>query len=293
MFFLSFPERTNLSDLHKSICKCDWATCFKQDIFQQILQRDASSTERSDLLSAAIAALLAFIQQNFVGPSASYEMFGDFSEKSNIRNLMKSDGEDLNVNIRSPELLYVCKLIFDQLISTEKENVPSFAERIWFLRYLIVYQRCLDDLTHSIYSTFDKNVASFAKALNEIDNQPLKIQTHVEILQGYILFKRITKSERWMTAVHNLMGIEITVEGVLGIRTKYQKNPLPQLTMRVKGVEQLELPLSEHTHGHIQLPTILKLEDDLRLEKVEFISEQENTDAQLPSLIQAVVLSKL
>ncbi|XP_055629741.1 tetratricopeptide repeat protein 27 [Toxorhynchites rutilus septentrionalis] len=285
-------EHTNLSELQRSILDCEWTDCFKQNIFQQILQGNAASAERSELLSGAIAALLAFIQQNFVGPSISFLEL-DFPGKSNVGNLLKSDGEDLNVNIRSPELLYVCKLVFNQLISIEEEDVFDLSERIWYLRYLILYQRCLDDLTHSIYSMFDRNVEIIAKTLNEIDNQSLKIQIHIEILQGYILFKRITKSERWMKEVLQLAGIELTVEGVLGVRTKYQKNPLPQLTLRVKGLEQLDLPSSEHTNVHIQLPTILKLEDDLRLDRIKFTSEQDNTDAQLPSLIQAMVFSKL
>lgn len=242
----------------------------------------------------AIAGLLAFVQNNFLGPTVVLTESLKFPDDLNIRNLLKTDGEELNPNTVAPELLYVCKLAFEQLIPTE-DNVShaNFIERLWYLRYLVVYQRCLDDLVHSLYSKFDQNVAHLTTSMEDVDNLGLKVQIHTEILQGYVLFKRITKSERWMTALQEVSGVEITIEGVLGIRTKHQQNPLPQLTVRAKGLETINLPSSQATHGQIALPTILKLDDDVRLEKIQFLSEQENVDAQLPSLIQEMVLSKM
>ncbi|XP_058833342.1 tetratricopeptide repeat protein 27 isoform X2 [Topomyia yanbarensis] len=290
--FIYYEDTPELSKLQSFIKDCNWTECFRQSIFQSIASGNASSADRQTLLSAAIAALFAFIQNNFLGPQISYAGVIDFLEGSNAATRTNLDGEELNVNTYSPELLYICKIAFKTLID-DAENQASIYDRLWYLRYLVVYQRCLEDLTHSVYSRFDQNVEQIAKVFDDLDDKDLKLQAHIEIVQGYVLFKRITKSERWMAALQDLAGLDLAIKGVLGVRTKYQQNELPQLALRVKGLESLPLPSSLETHGHITLPTILKLDDDVRLEKVKFTSEEENFDFQLPSLVQEMVLTKL
>ncbi|XP_065076866.1 tetratricopeptide repeat protein 27 [Ochlerotatus camptorhynchus] len=291
--FLNVEDQQEVSGLLKSIKEADWTNCFQHEIFKSITAGKTSTADRYELLQAAISALFVFVQNNFLGPKTTLTDVVTFSEELNVRNLLKSDGEELNVNTNAPELLYICKLVFEQLIPACGEQYVTFDERLWYLRYLVVYQRCLDDLVHSLYSRFDQNVEHLAKAMESDEDVSLQLQTHIEILQGYVLFKRITKAEHWITTLQSLAGVEISVEGVLGVRTKYQQNPLPQLILRAKGLETLGLPGSKETHGHVTLPTILKLDDDVRLEKVKFTSEQENVDAQLPSLVQEMVLSKI
>ncbi|XP_019557679.2 tetratricopeptide repeat protein 27 [Aedes albopictus] len=291
--YLSNEDYPADSGFPKLIKEAAWNECFQHDIFQRFIAGETLN-ERDDILHVAIAGLLAFLQNNFLGPTVMLTESLKFPDDLNIRNLLKTDGEELNPNTVAPELLYVCKLAFEQLIPTEDDvSHANFIERLWYLRYLVVYQRCLDDLVHSLYSKFDQNVTYLTTSMEDVDNLGLKVQIHTEILQGYVLFKRITKSERWMTALQEVSGVEITIEGVLGIRTKHQQNPLPQLTVRAKGLETINLPSSQATHGQVALPTILKLDDDVRLEKIQFLSEQENVDAQLPSLIQEIVLSKI
>uniref|UniRef100_A0A1Q3EY78 Uncharacterized protein n=1 Tax=Culex tarsalis TaxID=7177 RepID=A0A1Q3EY78_CULTA len=287
-------EIDNLSELQPLIKRCDWTGCLRHKIFQNLASSNTTDAlaqeDHQNLLSAGIAALYAFIQNNFVGPTVSYSDVA-FDNIPDVRDGLKSDGEELNVNVQSPELLYFCKVAFEQLNKEGSEN--GFAIKLWYLRFLIVYQRCLDDLTHNVYSEFDKTVEQLEKDLEGVTDLKIKVQTHIEILQGYLLFKRISKSDRWRTALQSLTGVEITVEGVLGVRTKYQQKPLPQLTLRANGlvVGRDFASLAKETHGHVALPTILKLEDDLRLEKVKFIAENENEDAQLPAVVQQMVLS--
>ncbi|KAL9699778.1 hypothetical protein quinque_003219 [Culex quinquefasciatus] len=278
----------NLSELQTLIKRCDWTGCFRHQIFQTLATSDTTALAQEnpqDLLSAGIASLFAFVQNNFVGPTVSYaDVLPNIPD---ARDALKSDGEELNVNVQSPELLYFCNVAFDQLSA----NAEAFAIKLWYLRFLVVYQRCLDDLTHSVYTKFDETVGQLEKALEGVEDVKVKTQTHVEIFQGYLLFKRISKSDRWRTALQTLTGVEIAVEGVLGVRTKYQQKALPQLTLRAKGLEGGDFASAKETHGQVALPTILKLEDDLRLERVKFVEDNENEDAQLPAVVQQMVLS--
>ncbi|XP_058464178.1 tetratricopeptide repeat protein 27 [Malaya genurostris] len=290
--FVHCEDVSVLSDLQSLIKDCNWAEYFKAPIIQSIILGNVASVDRSELLSTAIAALLAFVQNNFLGPQISYTDVINFPKDVTIAEQITLDGEELNVNTHSPELLYICKCIFEKLIDEAEENA-SFIERFWYLRYLVIYQRCLEHLTHSLYYRFDRNVDQIAKEFDNVDDRNLKFQAYNEIVQGFVLFRRITKSERWIALLQDLTGIELNVEGALGVRTKYQQNALPQLTLRAKGLETLSLPSSFETHGRVSLPTILKLDDDVRLDKIKFTDEQENSDAQLPSIVQQMVLTKI
>lgn len=292
LFSNKIADHAELPTFFMNIKNCEWIKCFSNCSLQAIAMGNASSVDRKELLLTAIAALHAFIQDNFVGPRLPVTNAINIPPELKVNEFVKSDGEELNENVSSPELLYICKTAFDCLIEDSADQT-TFGERLWYLRYLLIHQRCLDDLTHSLYSKFDQNVEYLAKCFESIDSWNLKLQAHIEIVQGYILFKRITKSERWMNLLQSFSGIEPVVEGVLGVRTKYQQNPLPQLALRIKGLEMLQLPTSTETHGYTNLPSILKLDDDLRLEKIKYIAEQENMDVQLPSLVQQIVLTKL
>lgn len=79
--------------------------------------------------------------------------------------------------------------------------------------------------------------------------------------------------------------------GVLGVRTKYQQKPLPQLNLKVDiGIE---FPKSNITHNATILPDLLKLDDDVRLERIRFLTDEDNSTEELPSIVQVYLLSIL
>lgn len=74
------------------------------------------------------------------------------------------------------------------------------------------------------------------------------------------------------------------------MRTKFQQKALPQLSLKIEGNFD-NLAANNVTHLETLLPKLLKHEDDTRLEKVLFQSEEENTVTEIPSLIQLLVLA--
>uniref|UniRef100_A0A182YR29 TPR_REGION domain-containing protein n=1 Tax=Anopheles stephensi TaxID=30069 RepID=A0A182YR29_ANOST len=273
------------------LLKSELKALLESDTFTEVLIGEELQTGASneDLLHLAIGSLIAFLQYNFLGPRAKDDQREASVETSNHRAQLKSDGEELNVNVVRADCLLVCKKIFERLINLDEQGLRL---RLWYQRYLLVHQRCIDDLTHDLYERFNGNVAMLVATLEDVD-RALKIEIYLEILLGFVQFKRITKSEQWLEKLESLSNVALSVEGALGVRTKFQQNPLPQLTLRLQGVSELELPDATQTHGSFQLPAILKLEDEVRLEKVKFVNEQENEDLQLPALVQNMVLAKL
>ncbi|XP_050072758.1 tetratricopeptide repeat protein 27 [Anopheles maculipalpis] len=279
------------------LLKAELNALLDSDIFTEVLVIEEFHTTASneELLHLAIGSLIAFLQFNFLGPRDKTQQ-SDPTSLENTRAQLKSDGEELNVNVVRADCLLVCKKIFERLINHDAESNASAGSqlclRLWYQRYLLVHQRCIDDLTHELYERFNGNVAALEATLTDADRS-LKVEICLEILLGYIQFKRITKSEQWLSKLESSSNVALSVEGALGVRTKFQQNPLPQLILRLQGVDDLELPDACETHGNFKLPSILKLEDEVRLEKVKFLNEQENEDLQLPALVQNMVLGKL
>lgn len=74
------------------------------------------------------------------------------------------------------------------------------------------------------------------------------------------------------------------------MRTKFQQKALPQLSLKIEGNFEKLAP-NDVTHLETLLPKLLKHDDDVRLEKVVFQSEEDNTVANVPSLIQLLLLA--
>ncbi|XP_053663895.1 tetratricopeptide repeat protein 27 [Anopheles marshallii] len=266
---------------------------FAEVLSDKLHQTDASNEE---LLHLGIGSLVAFLQYNFLGPREKQNLHESVQQTSNSRAKLKSDGEELNVNVVRADCLLVCKRIFEHLLHHDTEgnnSIPTgYCVRLWYQRYLLIHQRCIDDLTHDLYERFNANVAVLETALSTAE-QAIKIEIYTEIMFGFIQFKRITKLEQWLQKLETLSNVKLTVEGALGLRTKFQQTPLPQLTLRLQGVSELGLPDATETHSHMKLPPILNLGDEVRLEKVKFLNDHENEDLQLPALVQNIVLGKL
>lgn len=76
--------------------------------------------------------------------------------------------------------------------------------------------------------------------------------------------------------------------GVLGKRTKFQQNTLPQLALSSQLDDNLDRPSAEESHGNSDLPTDIELQDDVRLNKISF--NEKVSQAELPSLEQTLCL---
>lgn len=75
---------------------------------------------------------------------------------------------------------------------------------------------------------------------------------------------------------------------MLGKRTKFQQQSLPQLALSSELDASVDRPSAEDSHGTSMLPPDIELQDDVRLNKIQYLEKV--TQSELPSLEQTLCL---
>lgn len=298
----NFTDNVNCEDYGKLMCSLKagrWKDVINHEFAHNVLHKSSSGTSNglgqdNEELQTATAFLFAFIQSNFTGPEFQFDSEAHLVEHGlqgiDFRRELAVDGEDLNVNVKQPELLAICKRL---VRSIEEANENNLEVKWWKLRLTCIHQQVMDELCNTLYLDFKKCAEWLHENISSLGDKELEALLMIEIAGGYLLFHRTQKCESFLERVCNFLDVELKVEGLLGVRTKFQQKPLPQLCMRVERASNIGLPLSEQTNGKTELPKLLKLDDDVRLEKIQFSNPEDNAVMTLPSLIQCLVFTKL
>lgn len=295
----------------RSLWDCNWSQNLNNQLIHQILSQNftdigLSDRNSEDLLCLAISALQAFVQDNFVGPPLKdddefkelpWHSTAKTIETASIRNYLMSDGEEINPNVSHPELLAVAKYILLHL-HAKLENVGDATERFvcqhWLLRYYGVNQLVIDENTDSLFTGIKNASECLVESLNETGtiDKDSKVMCLLEITAWQLHYKRITTAKEKLQMAQQLLDVNITIEGKMGVRTKYQQKPLPQLMLRVDSPngDIDDLPPIESPVDPVKLPSLLQLDDDTRLEKIQFVNEEDNLITRTKSIVQALIL---
>lgn len=304
----------------KSLWSCNWSETLANDLLGEILTKnftgvDLSSYDNETLLVLAISSLQAFVQQNFVGPPLKLDI--EFTElpwrsvvekigENPIREYLCSNSVEINVNVGYLELLAFAKYIFlhlNERMETCDNLVERFVCQHWLLRYYGIHQLVIDENTDSLYSgilqTVEKLVENF-DALDGID-QATKVICLLEITALLLHYKSINRAKEKLQTAQRMLNVLITIEGKLGVRTKYQTKPLPQLLLRVDSDDPSSVveeptttaPPIDSPMSAVDLPRLLQLDDDVRLEKIKFVAEEDNSILRMKSIIQVLILATL
>lgn len=298
----------------KSLWECNWSKNLNNELFRQIFGGnfdgiDLSSRSNDELLCLAISALQAFVQDNFVGPMLNEE--DEFKEhpwhfdlkcigSESLQNYLMSDGEEINTNVNHPELLAVAKYILSH-INLKLENITDPIEKFvcqhWLLRYYGVHQLVIDEFTDTLFNGINNVSDGLYELFSDIENidNESKVICLLEITAWQLHYKRVFTAKEKLQMAQQLLNVNITIEGKLGVRTKYQQKPLPQLMLRVDSPngDVVELPSIESPVASVKLPALLQLDDDVRLEKIQFINEEDNVITKTKGIVQALILGTL
>lgn len=256
---------------------------------------------QNNLLAIGIAALQAFIQDNFLGPRLDACQYSELPLYAHLQaesaidfaQLISVDGEDINVNATHPELILIAKSIFEHLLSSEEHGIDENIVRWWHLRYIYVHQQLLDEATNTLYTNFLSNSEKLLD-WTEADTET-KTLLRLEIVQGLLAYRRAWKAVAHLDTAKELLSATVEETAFLGKRTKWQQNALPQMALKITlaGENRAALLSAKDTHSSTHLPTLLKLDDDVRLEKITFQSDEDNRTMELATLVQQLVLSIL
>lgn len=270
-------------DLRENLCLSEDTTVeVDQENISDVLPQ-LNNQDYSQKLRIARDLLLIFVQENFVG--CRREQVD--SQDQDHRASLCVDSEQLNVNVRNPELLHSAKKIFCQECSTG----ARIEVLVWKLRATVIHQHVLDERTGSLYKEFQGCVAELDSVL-EKEEVFVRACVTLEIVQGYILFRRITEAGLYLKKVKELLKTQLKLVSMLGFRTRFQTKPLPQLALKVITAEE-DLPKSSVSHSATELPKLLLLEDDTRLEKVKFVNEAHGEIADLAGIIQCLIITEM
>lgn len=242
------------------------------------------------LKSVGIGAVLAFTQANFTGPDLTYETPFKNLTPNEIYSKLNVDGEELNVNVKHAELLLLAREIWQRQVELEPEAVIN---HVWLLRTIVLHQKVIDEQCISLYEGFKRSSEFILKNIDETKTLKDKILLRLEIVQGYLMYKRVFEAENLLKELKDSINLDIEVKGALGVRTKFQQKALPQLVLTVEKGILSGLNSSEVTHSNEKLPKLLSLDDDLRLEKIKFESDDANQTQMLESAVQNVLLTTM
>lgn len=154
-----------------------------------------------------------------------------------------------------------------------------------------VFQQSLDENSNTLYDELlkvQKNL-TFEK-LEEISNLRHRLLVQLEMISIFLMYRRVQKVEDILKQLKDSYQIDMIEEGVLGMRTKWQQKALPQFHVSIQQSNNELSSSSIETHGGTKLTEVIKLNDDTRLEMVQFLDAKNNELQQLSSTIQNLVL---
>ncbi|EDW79604.1 uncharacterized protein Dwil_GK20574 [Drosophila willistoni] len=300
-FVCNFNDQSNLFDNNAQLQQLWnrpelWTVTELEVIIGRWLNQK-NTTESQQLLSDALQLIFAFVQNNFCGPFDQIPACQNMLSKLPLKaydplEQLKASGEELNPNVKTGEFLVIAREILKTLIEA---NPNSRILNWWQLRVICLQQHILDDLAGSLYEQF-KSLATTLKAqIKSFTSPELQSLLFLELANGYLQFHRSNIAADILDEMCTHLRVELKVEGLLGVRTKFQQKPLPQLCLKVVQLAEGEptLPLAVTTNAKTKLPKLLLLEDDTRLERIRFIEPKDNDVMTLPSILQALVLAKV
>ena len=234
---------------------------------------------RVELFAIGVASLYSISQLIFTGPDLQFnsrDLGVENIDDKIILNLLSSDNEDVYHLLPDPLFLLIAKLIL--VDSREKLSAISGLE-LWTIRTQFVHQRTLENVSASLYDSLLQTIENFNLELDD------KTRAIFELECGLIFhyYKRDKKSLVKFQSAQKYSGLDWSLSGALGKRTKFQTFDCAQLIMVAKSssLNQQESLSS--------IPNTLALNDDTLLDKIALTTDatQENLD----TLDQCILLA--
>ncbi|XP_012259318.2 tetratricopeptide repeat protein 27 [Athalia rosae] len=241
-----------------------------------IEQQPASNFE---ILSVGIASLLLYVQTNFTGPENTPDIEWLLGKREEALKLLSLE-DQCNDNMKKPELLYFSKLLF-----SDKTLQNKFRTTVWWLfRANLIHQIVLDEASATLFNDTE-NLIERISVSDILEDDYLQTLFHVEAVQFYLYHGRVQNLEKHVEIAQRSAKLNMQLVGMLGKRTKYQQDEKAQLLLKVSA-DKDNFPFRKCE----DLPAALELNDDLRLERIQYSQEEEIIE--LGALEEAVVMAK-
>lgn len=264
--------------------------CFYPTIPELSLPPNSSVENKLEYFSCAISCLQLFVQNNWTGPFNGLnfikEMWGSTEDKNASKetwDTLEQDGETINENAKClPFLVLAYSMLQTANKCTELQTAPW-----WLLRCITVYQKLLTDRSPTLMKLSEKCLERISSNnyFNNITTS-LKIQLNLEAGLISLFYYKYEIANEYFIKATTTAGLQCSLTGDLGVRTRFQTKPVSQLRLNIKKNTdyQSTIPTID------ELPKALMLNNETLLEEVKFINDVSENPNLTPE-DQAVILA--
>merc|ERR1711936_87271 len=237
-----------------------------------------------------VAALQTFLSINWLGDKLGVELAQllPFTSSLNIPlfvdHVLVEDGEGHVPNVSLPILLVCAKII---LVRLRSHFSHLFSQRFWSLRCCSLEAKVLEersDLLHrETQALVDETISMSWNGEDMLHSLFL-----LEAAAHQVHYYKVKEAEQLVNEAADLAGFNLAESGALGKRTKYQEKDVAQFTL------ELNLKVEDNKTEEVDRALLVRdvrLEDDLRLDKIAFKEDRPDRTASLNALQQAVLAS--
>lgn len=268
-----------------------WAEELKEALHRGMEEGDLVQLGHYQALG--VACLQLFSRVNWTGqklsqsPGVLIPLFSDCSRKR-AEDALAVDGDSLVSAVMHPELLMLARMI---LVEGSKYLQQSRVSGWWALRCCLVHVRVLEEKSDLLHETFAGIVERVEKqGWDWSDTPELQAVFLLEAARCHNHYHEVKEAGRLVEEAAKLVGLEVTETGALGKRTRFQQKDLAQFTLDVVSDDRRSVvDKDENGEG---FPKDLRLEDEVRLEKIAFTESGRGDAVTLSGVQQAVVMGR-
>ena len=208
----------------------------------------------------------------------------DSRVEKDLLDKLVGDGDSVSDAITLTPVLALAKII----LVDNWQKYSSIEYHLWSIRCGLIVQQILDEKSTEIYNT-TKNIFDHVKKHKVCEN--LKPLFLLEEAKFYYIYYYIRECGEITEAAATAVGLNIVDTGALGKRTRFQQEHHPQFTL---NLEENSADYSKRVESikTAYLPQDLQLNDEVRLENIEFLDKEREQVRDLDSLQQCVLLSR-
>ncbi|KAI4491339.1 hypothetical protein M0802_010272 [Mischocyttarus mexicanus] len=250
-----------------------------QDIIYKEIEMNRADND--EWLYLSIASLFYFVQCNWTGPITNGKGIELLSVKREEALKYLSLHDECNENVKKPEFLYLSKIIFSNEYMQKKYQSCMW----WLFRTNLMHQFILEETSGTIFEETETLIANI-DTLHILQSTFSRALFNLEVAQFYFYYKKIEHSEKYLARTEEIAQVKMELQGAMGKRTKYQEKETAQLFLKITTNKDDVF----ETRSCKNLPKSLDLNDEIRLERIEFSNCQDET--KLGALEEAIVLAR-
>jgi len=256
----------------------------EEDIVDAIKTR-VETGNKADVQAFGISCLQLFIDVNWTGRTVGEDNLSWINSEqiSTLEDHLVESSDGLVDVAQLKYLLALARLI---LVDGRQHFQGPYSD-VWCIRCALTVQTILWEKSSTLYNLLKD---TFKELENQVVPAALKPIILLHESRFNYMFHDIRDSNRCAEAAAACLGLTMEDTGALGRRTKFQSTDLPQYTLNLQVAE--DYARQPNPANIASLPTDLKLDDELRLERIQFKDRECDHSLDLDSLQQCVVLTR-